>query len=237
MEGITFLGKHSYRDFGLTLAKGKSIGIPDKEKILVKVPFSNSEYDFSNIYGSQVFSHRELTYPFNIYATGENAKVLMNNKKTQVLNWLMNSNGKQKLYDDAFPNYYFLAEVESGVSFDEDYASGILTVKFNAYPFMIADLLEGNDIWDTFNFELDVSQEVEYKVTGTRTITIINNGTPDVYPTIVSTAPFSLTSGGRSLNVTSGVTTQTNFPLKNGSNVIKLDGTGTVTFRFNKELI
>ena len=46
--------------------------------------------------GSQVFSHRELTYPFNIYATGENAKVLMNNKKNTSIKLVNELNGKTK---------------------------------------------------------------------------------------------------------------------------------------------
>ena len=237
MEGIEFLGKHSYQDFGLSLAPGKSIGIPDKEKIMVKVPFSNVEYDFSQLYGSQPYTSRELTYPFNVFVSGNLTKKAMNNKKTQVLNWLMNSNGKQRLYDDSFPNYYFLAEIEGGTSFDENYKTGILSVTFKAYPFMIAELAEGNDIWDTFNFELDVTQTVTFDIMTSQEIMLINAGTPDVFPTIDASADMQIQLSGKTYNVTAGITSNADLPLANGENNLTITGNGTIKFTFYKEMI
>ncbi|MDN6290233.1 MAG: phage tail family protein [Tetragenococcus koreensis] len=237
MEGITFLGKHSYKDFGFTLAPGKSIGNPEKEKMKVKPAFSNVEYDFSRIYGSQPYSTRSLKYPFNVFSTGVKSKQKMNSKRTQLINWLSNSNGKQKLYDDAFPGYYFLAEVEDGVDFDEDYESGVITATFTAYPFMIADNPEGDAIWDTFNFELDVMQNIEYIIEGTRTITLINAGTPNVFPDIESTGNMTIDLNGRSYTVDTGMTKNARLPLNNGENHLTITGNGTIKFTFNKELI
>ena len=237
MEGITFLGKHSYRDFGLSLAPGKSIGNPDKEKITVKVPFSNTEYDFSMAYGSQPYTTRELSYPFNIYVPGQSKKQEMNSKRTQILNWLMNSGGKQRLYDDAFPGYYFLAEAESGASFKENYVDGILEVTFRAYPFMISEIEEGNQIWDTFNFNLDVMQDVEYTISGVETITLINAGTPDVFPTIQASDAMQITAGGRTYTVNAGTTENADMPLVKGENELTITGNGTIKFIFYKEMI
>lgn len=237
MKGIEFLGKHSYKDFGLSIAPGKSIGIPEKEKIIVKVPFNNKEYDFSQIYGSQPYTSRELTYPFNVFTQGRLTKESMNNKKTQVLNWLMNSNGKQKLLDDSFPGYYFLAEVEGGTSFEENYNTGILTVTFKAYPFMVAELPEGNNLWETFNLKLDVLQDVEFEIDGQKEVTLINTGTPDVFPTIQSTEEMQLTLNGKSYNVNAGTTQKADIPLSNGENNLTIAGNGTIKFIFHKEMI
>lgn len=157
IEGIKFLGKHSYRDLGITMTGRREIGIPNKTKNIRRIPFSNVDYDFSLIYGEQVYENRELTYYFNIGINGDSV-IAMNNEKTKIVNWLMHSNGKQPLYDDAFPGWHFLAEVENSMSFQEDYYIGILEVTFTAYPFMIRDVSEGDDIWDTFNFEYDVAQ-------------------------------------------------------------------------------
>src|SRR5690625_4183585 len=141
MYGIEFNGKHSYIDFGITLGVEKDIGYPEKEKIKVKVPFSNIEYDFSEIYGEQTYTNRALTYTFNIIEKHKiNTTEKINLIETKIVNWLMNSNGKQKLYDDAIPGYYFLAEVEGSLSFDELWNSGTLTVTFTAYPFMASEL-------------------------------------------------------------------------------------------------
>jgi len=236
MMGIEFLGKHSYHDFGLSVSPGKSIGMPDKEKIMVKVPFSNEEYDFSRLYGTQTYTTRELSYPFNVFDYANLTKIGLNNLKTQVTNWIMNSDGKQKLYDDAYPGYYFLSEAESAPSFGEDYNTGILTVKFKAYPFMIAELEEGNDIWDTFNFDLDVSQDVTFDIDGTQDVTLINAGVPDVYPTIETTSEMSVTLGNKTYTIPAG-TVKSDIPLISGENDLTIIGTGTINFIFYKELI
>src|SRR5699024_4359507 len=159
MYGIRFNGKHSHKDMGVTLGVERDIGYPEKNKIKVQVPFYNVEYDFSFLYGEQTYTERQLTYTFNVLDMDViNTTERINILETKLSNWLMNSNGKKRLYDDVIPNYYYLAEVEGGLDFDELWNSGTLTVEFTAYPFMIAELQEGNDIWDTFNFELDVAQ-------------------------------------------------------------------------------
>lgn len=165
--GFNFNGLHTYRDFGITIAD-KSVGYPEKEKIKVKVPFSNIEYDFSRIYGGQSYTERPLNYTLNVLDKHRNIDMHeVNTIETKLVNWLMNSNGKQRLYDDAMPGYYYLAEVEGGLDFEELRNYGTLEVEFTAYPFMIGQYLEGNDIWDTFNFELDVAQPVEFEVVRT----------------------------------------------------------------------
>lgn len=234
MLGISFMGKHSYKDFGVTMAPGKEIGLPSKEKIKVKVPFSNVEYDFSRVYGEETYSPRPLSYPFNI---AEYSKANMNTKKTAITNWLMNSNGKQKLYDDAFPGYYFLAEVESNPTFEEDNDIGILKVSFEAYPFMIAELEEGNDIWDSFNFELDVAQTVDFEVNGSLDVALINGGTPSVSPIIKASSEMSVLKDGITYNFPSGETNSKEFRLFAGENDLKITGNGTISFVFHKELI
>lgn len=238
MYGIKFNGKHSYDDFGYTMpAEGREIGFPSKEKIVVKVPFSNVEYDFSELYGSQVYGSRPLKYVFNVLKRGNYTPAAMQSQKTQMINWLMNSRGRQKLYDDAMPGYYFLAEVESEVAFQDDWETGTLTVTFRAYPFMIAELEEGNDIWDTFNFELDVFQKVAFTVSGSLSVTLLNVGTPDVAPEIITSNPMTIIKGGTTYNVPSGVTKCSDFVLKSGENILNITGNGTISFRFYKELI
>jgi len=236
MLGITFNGKHSYKDFGVTMAKGKSIGIPNKNKIKVTVPFSNIEYDFSELYGSQTYQPRPLSYPFNIYKN-YTGKVPMNMLRTQIINWLMNSNGKQKLYDDAYPGYYFLAEVEGSSSFEEDYDTGVLTVEFTAYPFMIAELQEGHDIWDDINFDLDMLQPIDFIVNGSLDVTLHNTGVPALIPTITASDSMQITKNNMTYNVPSGTSKSESFTLSPGENDLTITGNGSISFEFYKELI
>lgn len=238
MYGIRFNGKHSYNDFGITLGTEKSIGYPEKEKIKVKVPFSNVEYDFSELYGEQTYTTRTLTYTLNVL----DKNVLNNTERiniieTKLSNWLMNSNGKQKLYDDTIPGYYYLAEVEGGLNFSELWNHGKLTVTFTAYPFMISELEEGHDIWDEFNFELDVSQITEFEVNGSLEVVLYNIGTPSLSPTIETTAPMEIMKDGVTYSIPSGRSKSSDFKLIPGENELTITGNGTIKFLFYKELI
>lgn len=234
MNGFKFLGKHTHKDYGLTMAPGSVIGSPKKKKITVAVPFANHVYDFSEIYGDQIYEERPLHYKLNVAAK---SIVGMHQKNVLLTNWLMNSHGKQRLYDDRYPGYYFLAEVIDDADINIDSTNGVFSVTFNAYPFMIAELPEGNDIWDLFNFELDASQNLAFIVEGELEVEIINAGTPQVIPTIESTANMSIKKGNVTYDVGSGVTKSFDFTLDSGVNTITITGTGTIKFEFYKELI
>ncbi|RDW21045.1 phage tail protein [Oceanobacillus arenosus] len=235
MYGIEFNGKHSYKDFGITLGVEKNVGYPEKEKIKVKVPFSNIEYDFSQIYGEQTYTPRPLTYTLNVLDKN-NTTEKINVIETKLSNWLMNSNGKKKLYDDTIPGYYFLAEVE-GLSFDELWNSGTLTVEFTAYPFMISELEEGHDRWDDINFDLDILQPVEFTVNGTLNITLFNVGTPSLSPEIQTSSAMQFVKDGVIYNAPAGLSKSEDFKLQSGENDLRITGNGTIKFLFHKELI
>lgn len=193
MRGIAFNGQHSYTDLGLTIAS-KNIGNPSKLKRKERVPFSNTDYDFSGIYGGQEYTERELTYTFNVLGYQDN-KDYFTTKKIEALNWLMSANKKGKLTDDTIEGYHFLAEVEDSVELIENEAAGTLTATFTAYPFKISDHCEGDDIWDTFNFLLDYAQVTEFNVSGATTVTLYNNGANNISPTIQASSPMKIVKG------------------------------------------
>lgn len=233
--GIKFNGKHS-NDLGYTISE-RSIGFPSKRKIMVSVPFSNVEYDFSELYGAQAYTPRQLTYKFNVLDPNNLTPESMQIEKIKIINWLMSSNGKQKLYDDTIPGYYFLAEVVDAADLEDDWETGTLTVNFTAYPFMIAELPEGHDIWDKFNFELDYSQKVNFEVNGSLEIILINPGIVDVIPEITCSNSMKIIKEDIEYTVSSGTTKDEDFTLKPGENVLEVSGNGKISFTFYKELI
>ncbi|WP_254593535.1 phage tail protein [Terribacillus sp. AE2B 122] len=237
MSGIAFMGKHSFKDFGYTISPDKEIGIAEKQKKLITVPFSNSSYDFSELYGSQTYSSRSLTYPINIVNEGNPSRNALIATRTRLLNWLANSPGKQPLLDDDYPGYYFLAELDQGASFQDDWRTGILTANFTAYPFMIGTRPEGHDIWDEFNFELDVAQQVRFDVNRSLMVNLLNVGTPDVIPEIITSSAMSLRKGAITLEVPAGRNRSDDFTLESGDNLITITGTGTIEFVYYKEML
>jgi phage-related protein len=235
MLGITYNGSHSYRDFKIPI-ESREVGIAKKQKNLITVPFSNVQIDFSELYGSQVYEPRALSYAFTIMNRSQLNVQYVHTIKTKLLNWLSTTRGKVRLYDDAIPGYYFLAEFDEGGSFQDEWKKGVLTANFTAYPFMIADLPEGNDIWDSFNFELDVAQQVRFDVNGSLSINLLNVGTPDVTPEIITSSTMTLQKDGVLMDVPRGRSSSHDFTLQPGDNTVTITGTGTIEFVYYKEM-
>ena len=170
MLGIKKDNKHSYNDFGIKILS-RSISIPSKRKIKDTVPFMNGSYDFSLLYGEQTYDEREITYTFSL---PKKDKVKLNMLKIKIIEWLYDGI-QSKLYDDQIPGFYFLAEC-TGIDYDESfYNYAQLTVSFTAYPFKISTLQDGHDIWNEFNFELDIVQNTKFNVIENESITLYNN--------------------------------------------------------------
>lgn len=159
-DSFYFKGEDIQTKFGITVSS-RTIHAPDKIKIKGSLPFTSVIYDFSEIYGGPVYEERRIDYVVNLYQFGLTDRLTMDSKRTAFVNWLLNSHGKQVLMDDTYPYYYFLAEVEEGSVYNR-YEDGTISFTFICYPFMIGRNLEGNDIWDLFNFETDVSQKVKF---------------------------------------------------------------------------
>ena len=231
--GITYNGRHSYKDLDLTVAH-KKIGNPRKIKRKQRVPHSNKMYDFSLIYGSQEYEERPLTYVFNVK---DYNKAHLAIGKIQALNWLMSANEKVVLKDDYIPGYCFLAEVEEDPDFDELRFRGTLTVNFTAYPFKISELEEGHDIWDDFNFLLDAAQRTRYEINGSQEVTLYNNGASVVNPIIRATAPMKIEKGNITYHVPAGESSSLDFFISQGEMNITVIGDGEISFHWHKELI
>jgi hypothetical protein len=90
------------------------------------------------------------------------SKADMNMIKTILLKWLLSPNEKTPLYDDHFPDFYFMAEVEGNNSFEEDWKHGFLKVTFTAQPFMIDRMPEGHDLVAFMKTRLDVRQRTNF---------------------------------------------------------------------------
>lgn len=231
MYGITYKDKHSYTDFGLTI-KAKDINPPKKTKIKETVPYMNGAYDFSNLYGEQIYGERTLTYIFNLFCK---SKTELNVKKIEILDWLLNS-FKTQLKDDTIPDFYFNAECEN-VDFKEDGQFAEITATFVAYPFKIAISNEGTDVWDTFNFELDYAQDTKFSVVGSKNIEIYNLSSKKITPTVVCSSDFDIIQGSTTYHFEIGTTKDWRFNFDKGLNALLLKGNGNIEFIFKREVL
>ena len=187
MIGIIKDGKHSYDDFGLTV-RDITTETKRKNKTLVKIPFMNGAYDFSSLYGGQTFEEETRTYEFNLVAQD---KYDLEIQKIKISDWLLD--GQQiEIYDDLLIGYHRLAECVD-LSFEEKHNYVKVVANFRTYPFKIRDNHEGDDIWDDFNFELDVAQDVKFDVKSFKNVVLTNVGTNIATPTVFCSAPLKVT--------------------------------------------
>lgn len=230
--GIIKNNKHSYNDFGLKILS-REFNPPSKKKIKETLPFMNGSYDFSLLYGENVYEERTIKYVFDFRYKD---KIDFFNKKTAITDWLLNSS-KEPLYDDLIPGYYFIAECDDSISFDEGYIDCEVTVVFNAYPFKISTLQDGHDIWDNFNFELDMVQETKFESESTKNIQLYNNGAIGINPIVVCSSNMEIIKGNTTYKFNSGETKAWNFKLDKGLNDLIIKGTGTIEFKWYKEVL
>lgn len=232
MLGIKKDNKHSYNDFGIKILS-RSISIPSKRKIKDTVPFMNGSYDFSLLYGEQTYDERETTYTFSL---PKKDKVKLNMLKIKIIEWLYDGI-QSKLYDDQIPGFYFLAEC-TGIDYDESfYNYAQLTVSFTAYPFKISTLQDGHDIWNEFNFELDIVQNTKFNVIENESITLYNNSAVGVYPTIICDNNFEIIKNNITYRFVPGEMKSFDFKLDKGENNLLLKGNGTIEFKWFKEVL
>lgn len=222
-----------YKEFGI-LPETRSIGNPDKKKILEEVPFSNELLDFSELYGEQTYSERTLSYVLNLI--GSQSKIESAYFLQTVMTNLLMEKKQFKLYDDVFPGYYFLAEVREGTSFEPNSYAGKLQVNFTAYPFKIKEAREGSPYWDDYSV-LDYYQESTYTISGSKTIELMNNGIASLVPKVTCTAPMVITKDNTQISFPTGTNESLDFKIKKGMNQFIVTGNGTIDFEFHKELI
>jgi len=232
--GFKYNGFHSFKDFGLSIEK-REIGNPSKIKRLERVPFSNTNYDFSNIYGGQEFEERTLSYEVNVAWKDKSNDFY--SYETEFLNWLGSVSEKQVLVDDLVPGFYFLAEVVNQIDTDFLHYGGKSIIEFTAYPFKIGEHFEGNDIWDDFNFLLDYAQDTKFEINGSKAVTLYNLSATTVVPQIVASSPMQIKRGNTTYQIPKGSTQSHDFMLLQNENHLTITGDGTIEFKFRKELI
>jgi phage-related protein len=149
--------------------------------------------------------------------------------------WLQDT-GKQQLIFDDIPDYYFYAEVEEISNFEEILNFGRITITFIADPFKKGINEVGNEAWDTFNFETDYMQDIEFDVNGTKTISLYNPGRI-VAPLVNCTSSITVINNGYTANFIAGDNKDWRLKLQPGANTLSINGTGHIKFIFRKELL
>lgn len=234
VKSIYFDGVNSWTDFGLLLSSAE-IGYPKKNKARIQIPNSNIYYDYAELFGD-LYEERTLEFEFIIARPDAMTIEELEYKRSQIANWL-EPGIKRKLSYSEIPFYYFIAEVQGDYEYAEENGYALLKVKFVCYPYKIHEVDESDDIWDTFEFENDIAQDLTFEVSGTREAKIYNAGTARVSPKLIVTGNVTVELNGLSESLGAGIHEQTKIVLFRGWNKSKLNGSGTIRFSFSKEVL
>lgn len=231
MYGIRYNNKYSC-DLGLQVLE-RNISTPSKKKVTEEIPFSNIIYDFSFLYGSQIYEQRKLEYTFFV---NELFKDKLEAIRMVVENWLYSSKSKTKLEDDTVRGYYFLAECIS-IDFEDLKTYGKIQATFEAYPFRLKNELEGAVLWDSFCFLTDTLQPTSFFIDTSKEIELVNNSIIEIAPEVVADADFKIYKDSSIFYIQKGTSQSEDFKLQIGINKLTIVGTGNISFNFRTEVI
>ena len=211
--------KYSYDSYGASV-KERKISAPSKKVIKETVPFSNETYDFSAINGELYWQERQLEYILEMDADTPEA---LESLKIAFNAWVMNVQ-KEELHDPFIKDYHFIATFDS-ISFDDsEVEKTTITVRFTAYPYMIA------------NTKKSYSSLV---ITAESSVNIVNNSARKVTPTFVCSTPVTVTIDGKSYSLGATTTTNEEIKLAIGTTTMKVkanSGNGNFKVEFAEEV-
>lgn len=221
IDYITIDSVSSYVAYGASVRE-RNIGAPKKKSIRETVPFSNKVYDFTSIHGEIYWEDRDLEYIFEILGSSLEE---MEIAKSKFLSWIMNVEN-EKIQDTFTPDYHFVGTFDSVSIDDSEIEKTTISVVFKAYPYRIANTAI------SFAYQLAAS--------GTTTISIENNSSHRLTPTIITTVGIKITLDNVIFAVPSGEITDDTIKLASGSNTIKFQNVesqaGRVEIRFYEEV-
>lgn len=229
--GFEFAGHHS-SDFELVVLAEKTVTMPSKRKSQLQLPYRTGYIDLSDLYGLNTYDERTVTFPCRLPYGQENLS-LMNQKLTELMNWLMKPTGKILLKDDAMPGYAFMAEVQTAPTIEEGWNFCKVTVVFQCYAYRLKRCYD--DVWDPFYFNLDAASNIEADVKGHESVLLINTGHNCVKLTIKCSSAMSASVNDHVFTLKAGDNVNPYLELMPGENTVNLEGTGHVRFDWTEE--
>lgn len=226
--------KQSLKDFKLGISEAK-IGFPGKNKNRIRIPNTNIYYDYATVFGD-TYNERILEYTFLIMRPNAMSESEMEDFKSDVVNWLM-PGIERYLVDSADPYYYFIAEVQDEPEWTEGDGYGTLKVKFTCYPYKIKSDDEFDDVWDSFDFDNDIAQELNFSINGETKVRVYNPSATAIYPQFELSSKMDITIDGHQVTYDKGQHDNKLLKLAMGWNDLSIKGNGTLKIHFHKEVL
>ncbi|MGL4761124.1 MAG: hypothetical protein ACRCWG_06645 [Sarcina sp.] len=231
MKYITFNG-HTSLEQGLII-NTIDIESPKPRIITETVPFHTGVYDFSTVVtGVQTYDNRKITIKFSFKKFGYNQELTYFNLST----WLLSSNIDNLVFSH-IPGTIRGKCIEIG-KLNKSLFGGTFTATFSCDPFFSYGSY-GNQIWDTFDFNTDISQVNEWTININDSISLINEYMP-VSPEIIASDNTTILLNEKQYILEKGSNKLFGFILVNGITTFEIldcSPDSRITINYNKELI
>lgn len=232
-EYIQF-GDFNSKDAGWYL-QSRDAPTPDKKEIVEQIPYLQGVLDFSDVLGEVFFDRREITYEFKL----PNKDYPDRKLAERFIKSSMATKSDSQLFDTHDRRYYWLGKVKSIKVTDVPLKKHLIaTIVFICYPFAFHVDNYFDDVWDTFDFENDFSNWTKWKINGQNEIFFINGGDTSVSPTVICSSDITLVdTKGKTYKFKSGENNDFVLSIKSGINRFTAKGNGTISLRFNAEVM
>jgi hypothetical protein len=232
-EYIQF-GDFNSKDAGWYL-QSRNAPTPDKKEIVEQIPYLQGVLDFSDALGEVFFDRREITYEFKLPNKGYSDRKVAE----RFIKSSMTTKSESKLFDSHDQRYYWLGKVKSIKVTDVPLKKHLIaTIVFICYPFAFHVDDYFDDIWDTFDFENDFSNWTKWHINGQKEIYFVNGGDTSVSPTVICSSEIKLIDKkGKVYRFKKGENTDFVLSMKPGINHFTAQGKGTISLRFNAEVM
>lgn len=212
MNGVYFGEIHSYNDLNLILAPF-ALTPAEPQTNFLKIPGRDGDLDLTEVNGEVKYNSREFTFPFTV-APGD--ALSFDERASMVANAL---NGRRcRITLDRDPNYYWVGRCLVD-KYTQDKRIGKIDVKATVEPYKL------NQNTTVVSIELSSDEQS----------VVLENGRMASVPVIECTNDgTTVVFGGKTHTLNAGTSKILDIRFVEGGNVLKLSGTGTITFRWQE---
>ena len=232
-EYIQF-GDFNSKDAGWYL-QSRDAPTPDKKEIVEQIPYLQGVLDFSDALGEVFFDRREITYEFKL----PNKDYPDRKVAERFIKSSMTTKSESQLFDTHDKRYYWIGKIKSIKVTDVPLKKHLIaTIVFICYPFAFHADSYFDDVWDTFDFENDFSNWTKWNINGQKEIYFVNGGDTSVSPTVICSSDTTLVDQkGKTYKFKQGENNDFVLSIKSGINRFTAKGNGTISLRFNAEVM
>lgn len=214
-QGITFGNVHSYEDLDLILSKSEiSPALPKTNYI--DIQGGNGSLDMTEATGEVTFYDRDCSFTFTMKPDGDLSDAAFEDKKTEVSNFLAGKSFQITLDKDE-DHFYKGRFVVNNYLSDKRIRQIVVTGKLAPFKMKQSKTI------------------IKYDLTGTEKTYNIINSRLSVIPQISCTHDNSkIVFNGNIFTLNAGTHEVLDIIFTEGTNQLKLSGTGTITFEFHE---